>query len=880
MSTSLGGDAGAGGDPYVHLPENVRKLLRETGTKVVNKDDLEALSRVSVRDLAKYYNTISEGQNAHQAITDLIRRKREQVRNAGSDHAPANESENDPERAEPPTPEPEEEEEEEIPEHELKGEEPNVGQAQPEDEQQGEAPNLGQEQPEDQPEHPGDPQRSEGDEDHERTDSLDDSVISDKECLTPPHVFEEASALPSLSMSPQAVSLLAAAAGECGGESHDMSPSPPPPEVAGDADAAGSEQAADVEESGEAAAPTNDKASEDGNGEGQTSGPEAVPTHTIDIALLPDPKWLRPRFDVIKYDPKAKLFSKKIRTWEIDFLGNAFRNMDRKGRVKKEFTPNKLLQIERHASHNYKLRLLFFGANHSYELEFTSIADRERFYECACAFRPKLYVWCPDIVLPGAERSKTQLCGTTTALVSDGKGKKPVEQEFTGSTKINATLKPGENISIFCCTWNMDSKPPPQDSQSFRAVLEPGRHDIYALVVQESSFSQDPEEWFHYAQAMLGKEYVILASQSLWDIRLVVITRKRHLIKIVNIQGESKPTGFVNICGNKGGVGIGLRFIETSILFVGCHLASSQERTAVRNTNILEIVDSLKIGNKELDIFSQFHHVFWMGDLNYRVDLPYSEGLQLAEAADVAELLKHDQLKAQIECGNILKDMAEGEITFKPTFKFVPGTLEYDTKKARTPSYTDRILYKSFPGMNAELCAYNCIEDVRTSDHLPVYASFTVECHRPFASVFMVRQEPCQIVFSNLYVTDRPSSDVINRPVLVFYAHFLKDAKDGRPKTDRLPKTANPRWKDNQVPVLTPVTTDREYLMLQHIVIALRDGPERAESTENLLGQAIIPLHHAFGPSPAKFTETLYLHGVKACTLSGSVHIKPLLSHC
>ena len=47
----------------------------------------------------------------------------------------------------------------------------------------------------------------------------------------------------------------------------------------------------------------------------------------------------------------------------------------------------------------------------------------------------------------------------------------------------------------------------------------------------------------------------------------------------------------------------------------------------------------------------------------------------------------------------------------------------YDTSsKRRVPAWTDRILYKS--ASRLELLSYFCNQDIRASDHRPVYASF------------------------------------------------------------------------------------------------------------------------------------------------------------
>ena len=53
------------------------------------------------------------------------------------------------------------------------------------------------------------------------------------------------------------------------------------------------------------------------------------------------------------------------------------------------------------------------------------------------------------------------------------------------------------------------------------------------------------------------------------------------------------------------------------------------------------------------------------------------------------DLLKEDQLSQQMAAGNVFKGFAERKISFPPTFKFDPGSANYDTsQKKRVPSYT------------------------------------------------------------------------------------------------------------------------------------------------------------------------------------------------
>ena len=79
--------------------------------------------------------------------------------------------------------------------------------------------------------------------------------------------------------------------------------------------------------------------------------------------------------------------------------------------------------------------------------------------------------------------------------------------------------------------------------------------------------------------------------------------------------------------------------------------------------------------------FSSSSVVFWLGDLNYRVsDLDSDVVRRLADAAQYEELLANDQLNRQRNEKKCFKGFQEGNINFKPTYKYDPGTDNWDTR--------------------------------------------------------------------------------------------------------------------------------------------------------------------------------------------------------
>lgn len=78
--------------------------------------------------------------------------------------------------------------------------------------------------------------------------------------------------------------------------------------------------------------------------------------------------------------------------------------------------------------------------------------------------------------------------------------------------------------------------------------------------------------------------------------------------------------------------------------------------------------------------------------------------------------------------GSCFRGFEEGPLTFAPTYKYDPGTQIYDSSpKQRTPSYTDRILYKHRRGTDSGSIAcvtYASVPDICTSDHKPVWGLY------------------------------------------------------------------------------------------------------------------------------------------------------------
>ena len=90
-----------------------------------------------------------------------------------------------------------------------------------------------------------------------------------------------------------------------------------------------------------------------------------------------------------------------------------------------------------------------------------------------------------------------------------------------------------------------------------------------------------------------------------------------------------------------------------------------------------DVLIILELGYRKYELTDQFHHLFFIGDLNYRIDMKESSVHNLIKQQNWEELVECDQLKLSQKGGKAFEGFQEGALNFPPTFKFVPGTSNY-----------------------------------------------------------------------------------------------------------------------------------------------------------------------------------------------------------
>eukprot|EP00796_Vickermania_ingenoplastis_P004916 gene4916-3528_t len=208
-----------------------------------------------------------------------------------------------------------------------------------------------------------------------------------------------------------------------------------------------------------------------------------------------------------------------------------------------------------------------------------------------------------------------------------------------------------------------------------------------------------------------------------------------------------------------------------TFLCINAHFPAHQEAIVERNNTYKKIIRQLRVGTKgryskfpwgastpydstsrqarsssspekgsgKRDVSDEFDVTLFGGDLNYRINGTQKAIEHIANRRSFRAVLSaNDQLNAEKQRGTIFKGFSEGELRFRPTYKyaipketmFIPSSYQSPTKKkARMPAYCDRVLFRRRENSRAAAMAlhtYTDVQEVTTSDHRPVVAIFDI----------------------------------------------------------------------------------------------------------------------------------------------------------
>lgn len=323
-----------------------------------------------------------------------------------------------------------------------------------------------------------------------------------------------------------------------------------------------------------------------------------------------------------------------------------------------------------------------------------------------------------------------------------------------------------ETYQVYVVTWNVGGKLP--DNISLRNLfdLEVQRKerreqqetrnclpDIYAIGLQEVNiqpqqqvlglFKDDP--WISKTKKLLQKyDYVMVKSEHMQGLLLMIFLKRRHILKLEDLETEYTRTGFCGIWGNKGAISVRLTLNGCGLTFIDAHLAPHDHQINERIDDYKQIMEHHRYHVTNYRQINDHDYVFWFGDLNFRLagdesatHLQYT----IVSTNTWEELLLQDQLHyVSRVTKEAFQELQEGPIKFPPTFKYKETTSSYDLK--RRPAWTDRILYAVQPRKDEQTAnnlkkspleivqeTYNSHDKYCISDHKPVSSRFLIKLY-------------------------------------------------------------------------------------------------------------------------------------------------------
>ncbi|KAM9821994.1 phosphatidylinositol polyphosphate 5-phosphatase type IV isoform X1 [Syngnathus typhle] len=300
---------------------------------------------------------------------------------------------------------------------------------------------------------------------------------------------------------------------------------------------------------------------------------------------------------------------------------------------------------------------------------------------------------------------------------------------------------PDRRLGVYVVTWNMQGEkglPSNLDDLLLPTDSEYAQ-DFYIIGVQEGC--PDRREWETRLQESLGPHYVMLYAASHGVLYLSAFIRRDLIWFCSEVEHATVTTRIISQIKTKGAVAVAFTFFGTSFLFITSHFTSGDAKVYERILDYNKIVEALALPkglpdtnpyrSTSSDVTTRFDQVFWFGDFNFRLGherASVESIIKRTSGDDMDALMEHDQLSKEMKDGSIFKGFQEANIHFPPTYKFDIGSDVYDSSaKQRTPSYTDRILFRTRYADDIHVLKYASCSSIKTSDHRPVIGIYHVK---------------------------------------------------------------------------------------------------------------------------------------------------------
>lgn len=273
-----------------------------------------------------------------------------------------------------------------------------------------------------------------------------------------------------------------------------------------------------------------------------------------------------------------------------------------------------------------------------------------------------------------------------TALKHDEVYKNPVPK-YHDFGNDNLRLVKGENkIRVFITCWNLHGSKPPENLSHWIHHTDTNRHHLYVIGTSECNSTikqsvvtgpnkKSNTELDTNIGDYLGHEYSKVGSTSLGAMHLVLFAHQSVLAFIWDVSVQTISTGFGNVVNNKGCCLLGMCIAGRSLLFYNNHLTPHAKKMKQRTANFLRIMKNTRIrpfflhadkAKRKQYAHLCYDHVFYFGDLNWRINAPRAKVDEKIAICDHIGLLKMDQLlpllrRKKMKMGDVVEQAANAE---------------------------------------------------------------------------------------------------------------------------------------------------------------------------------------------------------------------------
>ncbi|KAG0625174.1 hypothetical protein M758_2G033400 [Ceratodon purpureus] len=292
-------------------------------------------------------------------------------------------------------------------------------------------------------------------------------------------------------------------------------------------------------------------------------------------------------------------------------------------------------------------------------------------------------------------------------VITDGNAMLHTSAETGRSQQADANpmKKPHAELQLYIVTWNMNGRlHEPEKNLSLLLGLDgPKRYDLYVIGLQEAPKFSGEEA----IGKLLGDMYCCVGLSLMLSLQLYIFAKKSLRQYITGTMADKVGVGGLgHVVGRqKGAAAVLLAYNKVSLLFITSHLAPHEDKFLERNHQYERICKAVFTKSSDLcasckdlescknveaepqlkavrhvhNFVEESDVVIWLGDLNYRVEMPRANvGFLISHNLEEV-LWTEDQLHKACGRGEVFTGFSEGPLLFPPTYKFDVGTDNYDS---------------------------------------------------------------------------------------------------------------------------------------------------------------------------------------------------------